>query len=96
MNGLVFVNNVSLGLYATAVQRDGYRNAKLRTILGTLPDVLGPRGQLPDLQRTGPRDAKSYSSGTVLLARTIAIDSGRCRGQERGRGSTKASWGSPL
>jgi diacylglycerol kinase family enzyme len=67
VNGLVFVNNVSLGLYATAVQRDGYRNAKLRTILGTLPDVLGPRGQPPDLQWTGPRDAKSYPSGTVLL-----------------------------
>ena len=67
VNGLVFVNNVSLGLYATAVQRDGYRNAKLRTILGTLPDVLGPRGQPPDLQWTGPRDAKSDPSGTVLL-----------------------------
>jgi diacylglycerol kinase family enzyme len=67
VNGQVFVNNVSLGLYATAVQRDGYRNAKLRTILGTLPDVLGPRGQPPDLQWTGPRDAKSYPSGTVLL-----------------------------
>jgi diacylglycerol kinase family enzyme len=67
VNGHVFVNNVSLGLYATAVQRDGYRDAKLRTILGTLPDVLGPRGQPPDLQWTGPRDAKSYPSGTVLL-----------------------------
>ena len=67
VNGRVFVNNVSLGLYATAVQRDGYRNAKLRTILGTLPDVLGPRGEPPDLQWTGPRDAKSSPSGTVLL-----------------------------
>jgi diacylglycerol kinase family enzyme len=67
VNGRVFVNNVSLGLYATAVQRDGYRNAKLRTILGTLPDVLGPGGQPPDLRWTGPNDAKSYPSGTVLL-----------------------------
>ena len=30
-------------------------------------DVLGPGGQPPDLQWTGPRDAKSYPSGTVLL-----------------------------
>src|SRR5690348_8238864 len=37
VNGLVFVNNVSLGLYAEAVQREGYRDAKLRTILDTLP-----------------------------------------------------------
>lgn len=55
VNGRVFVNNVSLGVYATAVQRDGYRDAKLRTILGTLTDVLGPRGQPPDLQWTARR-----------------------------------------
>jgi hypothetical protein len=41
VNGRVFVNNVSLGLYAEAVQRGGYRDAKLRTILDTAPDVLG-------------------------------------------------------
>ena len=67
VNGRVFVNNVSLGVYATAVQRDGYREAKLRTILGTLPDVLGPRGELPDLQWIGPHNAKSNPSGAVLL-----------------------------
>ena len=38
----MFVNNVSLGLYAEAVQREGYREAKLRTILDTLPEALGP------------------------------------------------------
>ena len=36
------VNNVSLGLYAEAVQRGGYRDAKLRTLLDTVPDVLRP------------------------------------------------------
>ena len=41
VNGRVFVNNVSLGLYAEAVQREGYRDAKLRTLLDTVPDVLG-------------------------------------------------------
>ena len=44
VNGRVFVNNVSLGLYADAVQREGYRDAKLRTLLDTVPDVLGPDG----------------------------------------------------
>ena len=44
VNGRVFVNNVSLGLYAEAVQREGYRDAKLRTLLDTVPDVLGPDG----------------------------------------------------
>ena len=41
VNGRVFVNNVSLGVYAEAVQRQGYRDAKLRTIAETMPTVLG-------------------------------------------------------
>jgi diacylglycerol kinase family enzyme len=66
VNGRVFVNNVSLGLYATAVQRDGYRAAKIRTLLATIPDVMGPAGRSPDLSWTGPHGT-SHSSGTVLL-----------------------------
>ena len=54
VNGRVFVNNVSLGLYAEAVQREGYRDAKLRTLLDTVPDVLGPGGGELDLRWTGP------------------------------------------
>jgi hypothetical protein len=42
VNGRVFVNNVSLGVYAESVQREGYRDAKLRTIAETMPTVLGP------------------------------------------------------
>jgi diacylglycerol kinase family enzyme len=41
VNGRVFVNNVSLGLYAEAVQRSGYRESKLRTMLDTVPDFGG-------------------------------------------------------
>ena len=41
VNGRVFVNNVSLGVYAAAVQREGYRDAKLRTLLATIPETLG-------------------------------------------------------
>src|SRR3954451_7168897 len=48
VNGQVFVNNVSLGLYAESVQREGYREAKLRTILRTVPDVVGPQAEPHD------------------------------------------------
>ena len=41
VNGRVFVNNVSLGVYGVAVQRAGYRNAKLRTLLDAIPDAVG-------------------------------------------------------
>src|SRR5204863_2500437 len=35
VNGRVFVNNVSLGVYGDAVQKAGYREAKIRTLLDT-------------------------------------------------------------
>jgi diacylglycerol kinase family enzyme len=53
VNGRVFVNNVSLGLYADAVQRPGYREAKLQTLLDTVPDVLGPESKPPALSWDG-------------------------------------------
>ncbi len=66
VNGRVFVNNVSLGLYAEAVQREGYREAKLRTILDTMPDVLGPDGDGLPLRWRGP-SGHEHESGAVIL-----------------------------
>ncbi|MFN8160732.1 MAG: diacylglycerol kinase family protein [Solirubrobacterales bacterium] len=66
VNGRVFVNNVSLGLYAEAVQREGYREAKLRTLLDTLPDVIGPEGEALDL-RWRDRHGGEHSTGAVIL-----------------------------
>jgi diacylglycerol kinase family enzyme len=42
VNGRVFVNNVSLGVYARIVASDEYRDAKLRTAASMLPTLLGP------------------------------------------------------
>ncbi len=66
VNGRVFVNNVSLGLYAEAVQHRGYRDAKLRTLLDTVPEMLGPGGAGLDLRWTGP-GGHEHSSGAVIL-----------------------------
>ena len=54
VNGRVFVNNVSLGLYATIVQSEAYRDAKVETTLEALPKVLGPGTQPFDLRFDGP------------------------------------------
>ena len=53
VNGRVFVNNVSLGIYAEAVQQPGYRNAKLRTLLDTIPDAVSSNapGSAAELHR---------------------------------------------
>ena len=63
VNGRVFVNNVSLGLYAEAVQRKGYREAKIRTILDTVPDMLGPEGSGLDLSWSGPGGTRASIRG---------------------------------
>jgi diacylglycerol kinase family enzyme len=68
VNEQVFVNNVSLGLYAEAVQRKGYREAKLRTILDTVPDMLGPEGSGLDLSWTGPGGHEHHSGVAVLVS----------------------------
>ncbi|MEY2535182.1 MAG: hypothetical protein QOF29_3092, partial [bacterium] len=68
VNGRVFVNNVSLGLYAEAVQRGGYRDAKLRTLLDTVPDALGPGGAGLDLQWTGPNGNEHRSGAAILVS----------------------------
>ncbi|MGW7680717.1 diacylglycerol/lipid kinase family protein [Kribbella sp. NPDC054772] len=68
VNGRVFVNNVSLGLYAEAVQRTGYREAKLRTILDTVPDALGAGGSDLDLRWDGPGGDEHRGGAAVLIS----------------------------
>jgi diacylglycerol kinase-like protein len=68
VNGRVFVNNVSLGLYAEAVQRPGYRGAKLRTLLDAVPDVLGPDGEGLDLYWTGPHGRDHLAGAAILIS----------------------------
>ncbi len=79
VNGRVFVNNVSIGLYAEAVQREGYREAKLRTILDTLPEVLGPEGGGLDLRWSGP-GGHEHSSGAAILVSNNRYRLGRAVG----------------
>ncbi len=78
VNGRVFVNNASLGLYAEAVQREGYRDAKLRTILDTAPDVLGsqPSGPMSELRWRG-EDGISHESAAVILVSNNTYRLGR-------------------
>ena len=50
----LFVNNVSLGVYATIVQQDSYRQAKRETSMALLPEMLGSTAEPFDLQFTTP------------------------------------------
>jgi hypothetical protein len=79
VNGRVFVNNVSLGLYADAVQHAGYREAKLRTLLDTVPEVAGRDADVPPLRWRDP-DGLSHAGGLALLISNNAYRLGRAIG----------------
>ncbi|QUQ64155.1 diacylglycerol/lipid kinase family protein [Kutzneria sp. CA-103260] len=68
LNGRVFVNNVSLGIYATVVQSPAYRDAKAATVVRQLPDLLGPNAQRPDLRFALPDGTRRESADVLLVS----------------------------
>jgi diacylglycerol kinase family enzyme len=68
VNGRVFVNNASLGLYAKIVQSPEYRDDKLKTTLSILPDMLGPDAEPFDLRFVGPNGEEHRSSHMILVS----------------------------
>jgi diacylglycerol kinase family enzyme len=67
----VFVNNASMGVYATVVQSDAYRNAKLATTAQLLPDLLGPTAPPFDLRFQGPGGESGISADMVLVSNDV-------------------------
>jgi diacylglycerol kinase family enzyme len=65
VNGRMFVNNASLGLYAEIVRSPGYREAKAETALGTLTRLLGPGTRPFQLRFPGPAGER-YTAAHVL------------------------------
>jgi diacylglycerol kinase family enzyme len=71
VNGRVFVNNVSLGVYAQAVGQERYRDAKLRTLLGTMAETLGPEGEPDELRWTDPEGEQQRSTALVMVSNNV-------------------------
>jgi len=67
VNGRVFVNNASLGLYAKVIQSPEYRDAKLSTAATVLPEVLGPDAKPLDLRFSGP-DGYHQDAHLILVS----------------------------
>lgn len=68
VNGRVFVNNVSLGVYAEAVNHEQYRGAKLRTLLDTLADTLGTEGEGTELRWRDADGIEQRSKALLLIS----------------------------
>ncbi|HBJ72181.1 MAG TPA: diacylglycerol kinase, partial [Actinobacteria bacterium] len=62
----LFVNNVSLGAYASIAQAPEYRESKLGTTLARLPEIIGPEADPVELSFTTP-DGVEVDDATVLL-----------------------------
>jgi diacylglycerol kinase family enzyme len=68
VNGRPLLNNVSLGIYGQAVHQAGYRDAKLRTILDTVQEVLSSTASAPGLLVTDDRHRQHDSPLVVLVS----------------------------
>lgn len=68
VNGRVFLNNVSLGIYGEAVRRTAYRDAKLRTLAETAERVLGPSRQVPALRLVDDTGRQHTHLAMVLVS----------------------------
>jgi diacylglycerol kinase family enzyme len=81
VNGRLFLNNVSLGLYGEAVRSQAYRDAKVRTLLETAAEVLGPTAQAPALDVTDDLGHEHRQPAIVLVSNNpYALDRPLARG----------------
>jgi diacylglycerol kinase family enzyme len=79
VNGRVFVNNASMGVYAKVVQSAEYRDAKIATAADVLPDILGPNALPLDLRFTLPSGEEADTAQLILVSNN-AYELHRLRG----------------
>ncbi len=81
VNGRLFLNNVSLGIYGDAVRQPTYRDAKARTLLETAAEVLGPSAAAVDLQLVDDRGRLHRNPAFVLVSNNpYSLDPARAAG----------------
>ena len=68
VNGRVFVNNASMGVYARIVQSADYRDAKMQTAAAMLPDLLGPTAKSLDLRFRLPSGEEAKTAQLLLVS----------------------------
>ena len=79
LNERIFVNNASLGVYATVVQSDAYRDAKLGTWKQMLPEMLGRGAADIDLRFDAPH-ARDWANASLVIVSNNPYQLRRLRG----------------
>ncbi len=81
VNGRTFLNNVSLGIYGEAVRSPAYRDAKVRTLLQTAAEVMGPSVEAPALRLVDDLGREHRDLAVVLVSNNpYAVDRPLARG----------------
>jgi diacylglycerol kinase family enzyme len=81
VNGRMFLNNVSLGIYGDAVRSPAYRDAKARTLLETTAEVIGPSAGKPALDLVDDLGHERRQPAVVLVSNNpYALDRPLARG----------------
>jgi diacylglycerol kinase family enzyme len=81
VNGRLFLNNVSLGIYGQAVRSPAYRDAKTRTLLETAAEVMGPSAEAPALRLADDQGREHHHLAVVLVSNNpYALDRPLARG----------------
>jgi len=79
VNGQLFLNNVSIGVYGEVVADAQYREHKVGTTLAKLPELIGPVAESLDL-RFVDETGTAYDSALVVLVSNNAYEFGPSRG----------------
>ena len=93
VNGRLFLNNVSLGVYGEAVRRPAYRDAKARTLFETAAQVLGPSTAVSGLELVDEH-GRTHRDPAVVLVSNNPYNLPCRKRPARGRRSTAAGSGS--
>ena len=81
VNGRTFVNDASVGIYGDAVSRPACRYAKVRTLLGTAAEVMGPSAEAPALDPVDDLGREHRDLVVVLVSNNpYALDRPLVRG----------------
>jgi diacylglycerol kinase family enzyme len=68
VNGRLFLNNVSVGIYGDAVRQPTYRDAKARTLAHTAAQVFGSSAPAADLELVDDRGRTHRDPAVVLVS----------------------------
>jgi diacylglycerol kinase family enzyme len=77
VNDRIYLNNVSLGVYGDAVGQPAYREAKVRTLVDTAAEALGPSGKVPEITLVDDAGVEHNHPAVLLVSNNRTLSNRR-------------------